>query len=150
MYTCNTHTCTRTRYAPSLSPALKGRAMKSPCCSRTWPPRPSLSHAALPRATCRRQCTGVLKTIGHRAQAFDQNAAASIVIDSAVTDCNHVHTNAPSLAWYSLSLTWYSLMVTPVISAPEKRAMLRAGPPTPHPTSNTRVPSLRWVGTYRK
>jgi len=39
--------------------------------------------------------------------------------------------------------TWYSLIVTPSIFAPEKMAIFLIGPPTPHPTSNTRMPGLR-------
>lgn len=42
-----------------------------------------------------------------------------------------------------------STTVTTIV-APEKRARLRMGPPTPHPTSRTRIPGARASHDARK
>lgn len=48
---------------------------------------------------------------------------------------------SPSFSlWCAARDTWYALMVTPVTAPPEVAAIVRIGPPTPHPTSSADLP----------
>lgn len=47
------------------------------------------------------------------------------------------------LVYFVARATWNALLFNPTISASVKRAISRAGPPTPQPTSRTRI--LGWI-----